>query len=408
MTRQGERATPRRRRTRRKVFHEAPGPARLAYGGEDVIVLVSSFAATEPLVSGWTRVVGRLLAQGILEWSQAIPKLVREQAYRQRVSRASPPFPAPRLPDIFSRPLCKSGIWLRSRADELDLVEALQDGEYRAVELRRTAERLRAVQVACARVVALRRHVRRRQLQGVNRQKVLVENRFWRHELRIAAIARAVDRRRVRLILAGSRTAKWLQSALGVQSALEVVADHTWDQARASRWGSLVLNKLRLQNYQDEQDNLEEIELAQRRGRAYYRDHWHGPLLPPFDNGAPLGTDPWVRYRYCYLGPRKGFLWAPPFNHPTALAFRSYSVLLRSPIDRTVAASEHYQNLATRLSKTSLVEALANWRLGSSAFRLTGPFGGLHVTTTRERATRRFRRTKSSVNGRSTSGTCLL
>ena len=91
MTQQGERATPRRRRTRRKVFHESPGLKRLGYGGEDVIVLVSSFATTEPLVSGWTRVVGRLLAQGILEWSQAIPKIVREQAYRQRVSRASPP-----------------------------------------------------------------------------------------------------------------------------------------------------------------------------------------------------------------------------------------------------------------------------------------------------------------------------
>jgi hypothetical protein len=250
------------------------------------------------------------------------------------------------------------------------LVEILQDGEYRAGELRRIAEHLRTVQAACARAVALRRHIRRRQIQDANRQKVLVENRFWRHELHIAAIARAVDRRRVRLILAGSRTTK------SRTDAPEVVAYHTWDQARASRWGALVLNKLHHRNYQEEQDNLEEIELAQRRGRAYYRDHWHGPLLPPFDHGAPSGKDPWARYRNCYFGPRKGFLWAPPFNHPTALAFRSHSVLLRSLIDRTVAASEHYQSLATRLSKTSLVEALANWRLGSSAFRLTGPLRG--------------------------------
>ena len=42
------------------------------------------------------------------------------------------------------------------------------------------------------------------------------------------------------------------------------MAAHTWDQARAARWGTLMLNKPHLQTYHDEQNNMEEVELAQR------------------------------------------------------------------------------------------------------------------------------------------------
>ena len=117
------------------------------------------------------------------------------------------------------------------------------------------------------------------------------------------------------------------------------------------------------------------MELAQCRLRAHYLENWRGPVKPAdewpwWDVARPWGN--WA------LGPRHTHGPVPRFHpwrrapseHVTSRSLHQHLGQLLARQEQALAASEHAQWFATKLSKLDLRLATANWRLGSNALRL--------------------------------------